>query len=112
MVHAPSFYYFFFFNDTATTEIYPLSLHDALPISSQFKLVSFPAAPDSTPHPVKVNPRASFRVRSRGRAENPDRKSTRLNSSHLVISYAVFCLKKKNNYNATLALRWHTTRTT
>src|SRR5215204_3213062 len=69
----------FFLNDTATTEIYTLSLHDALPISS--------AAP------------ASVR-RSRRSCESPgcgrDRKSTRLNSSHTVISYAVFCLKKKN----------------
>src|SRR6478735_10297242 len=69
----------FFFNDTATTEIYTLSLHDALPIS---------------PHQ---------RLRSRGGIQpallaldlRRDRKSTRLNSSHLVISYAVFCLQKK-----------------
>src|SRR5436190_12861627 len=74
---------FFFFNDTATTEIYTLSLHDALPIC--FEL--FPAR------------RCGSRVTAaagRPRAA-PDRKSTRLNSSHTVISYAVFCLKKKKN---------------
>src|SRR5256885_5078880 len=75
---------FFFFNDTATTEIYTLSLHDALPISSAQSTASGTGA----------------RWRSApGRRcgwGSPDRKSTRLNSSHLVISYAVFCLKKKN----------------
>src|SRR5256885_10020832 len=75
---------FFFFNDTATTEIYTLSLHDALPIS----------------HPRGRHGRAG-RVRPAPGPAPPrhagagDRKSTRLNSSHLVISYAVFCLKKK-----------------
>src|SRR6266850_2654782 len=71
------FCFFFFFNDTATTEIYTLSLHDALPIW-------WPICPMAT----------SARSNSRG-PWRPDRKSTRLNSSHLVISYAVFCLKKK-----------------
>src|SRR5579875_1476932 len=70
---------FFFFNDTATTEIYTLSLHDALPISMGPK----PADPAG-------HPSAWCR-----RAVPEDRKSTRLNSSHTVISYAVFCLKKK-----------------
>src|SRR2546430_4171970 len=79
--------FFFFFNDTATTEIYTLSLHDALPICGEER-------------------------QSRGRARTgalgacgseraqiaaADRKSTRLNSSHSQISYAVFCLKKKKN---------------
>src|SRR5947207_10386366 len=73
---------FFFFNDTATTEIYTLSLHDALPI--------LPALIGrSVRQPV-------MRVMS-GPSTTPDRKSTRLNSSHTVISYAVFCLKKKKN---------------
>src|SRR6266850_5165653 len=71
----------FFFNDTATTEIYTLSLHDALPI---WRSPSSAAVVRS----VSPTPRC---MRSR------DRKSTRLNSSHLVISYAVFCLKKKND---------------
>src|SRR6266481_7929136 len=68
---------FFFFNDTATTEIYTLSLHDALPIS--------PTRP-----PASVGRRAACAGPHRG-----DRKSTRLNSSHSSSSYAVFCLKKK-----------------
>src|SRR5260221_10772850 len=83
--HALSF--FFFFNDTATTEIYTLSLHDALPIS-------------------EISPQLRQQVREMitdeaGRDKvfigevMKDRKSTRLNSSHTVISYAVFCLKKK-----------------
>src|SRR5260221_3668691 len=72
--------FFFFFNDTATTEIYTLSLHDALPISSAI-LVEDDGIEPTTPC---LQSRCS-----------PDRKSTRLNSSHTVISYAVFCLKKK-----------------
>src|SRR3989454_4680915 len=71
---------FFFFNDTATTEIYTLSLHDALPI--------YP--PLGLPQPARALDRGGAPHR-----EHEDRKSTRLNSSHLVISYAVFCLKKK-----------------
>src|SRR5258708_26486459 len=71
----------FFFNDTATTEIYTLSLHDALPISR-----SFFGNPSMT----------SQYVLTFGREALTDRKSTRLNSSHHIISYAVFCLKKKN----------------
>src|SRR5471030_2459180 len=70
---------FFFFNDTATTEIYTLSLHDALPILD-----------DRGDAGVEHR-----RVRLRGARVIQDRKSTRLNSSHLGISYAVFCLKKK-----------------
>src|SRR5438132_10995200 len=73
---------FFFFNDTATTEIYTLSLHDALPISYNKSVA------DSQP--------ARFALFDRERIKpSEDRKSTRLNSSHTVISYAVFCLKKK-----------------
>src|SRR2546422_8613462 len=75
---------FFFFNDTATTEIYTLSLHDALPISRRT-----PAAAA----------RARTRRRCRPGARLRDRKSTRLNSSHGYISYAVFCLKKKRLSN-------------
>src|SRR5256885_11064044 len=70
----------FFFNDTATTEIYTLSLHDALPISGAAHVLAAHVQVDVE----HVFPRAAA-----------DRKSTRLNSSHLVISYAVFCLKKK-----------------
>src|SRR5436305_8214193 len=74
----------FFFNDTATTEIYTLSLHDALPIC--------------------VHRRAGQLILARreragaGERASIDRKSTRLNSSHVRISYAVFCLKKKKKY--------------
>src|SRR5258708_19184915 len=86
---------FFFFNDTATTEIYTLSLHDALPISeltAEERLL-----------------RAIFGEKAREVRDTSlcmphgehgtviDRKSTRLNSSHQIISYAVFCLKKKKN---------------
>src|SRR5580658_10905401 len=71
---------FFFFNDTATTEIYTLSLHDALPIFGRTVIGPFAIIP-------------LLYTLAMG-AE--DRKSTRLNSSHLVSSYAVFCLKKKN----------------
>src|ERR1035441_11007115 len=81
-LRSPSYLHFcfFFFNDTATTEIYTLSLHDALPISDTF----FP--PGSCPRGSPcTTPRRS------------DRKSTRLNSSHLGISYAVFCLKKQKS---------------
>src|SRR3989454_7594770 len=74
----------FFFNDTATTEIYTLSLHDALPISS------CRCCAGTTPGPGR-----SCNSRCAPRRPWRDRKSTRLNSSHLVISYAVFCLKKK-----------------
>src|SRR3989442_6466804 len=79
---------FFFFNDTATTEIYTLSLHDALPIWSRTRR----SAPSGGTRPG--GPR---RIPSAGGCcEAPeDRKSTRLNSSHVRISYAVFCLKKK-----------------
>src|SRR6266850_5335192 len=79
---------FFFFNDTATTEIYTLSLHDALPIStrrSRTTSSSDPRRPTGCAWPR----------RRRCPCRRRDRKSTRLNSSHLVISYAVFCLKKK-----------------
>src|SRR5215467_15815990 len=77
-------FFFFFFNDTATTEIYTLSLHDALPIWHM---------PPGLAPPRWSPTRSREKWRRRGSAG--DRKSTRLNSSHLVISYAVFCLKKK-----------------
>src|SRR5256885_5863176 len=81
-LRSSTIFFFFFFNDTATTEIYTLSLHDALPIchpGARRAGVLFPA----------------FEFLQRLRGQRGDRKSTRLNSSHLVISYAVFCLKKK-----------------
>src|SRR3712207_8237736 len=99
----------FFFNDTATTEIYTLSLHDALPISR------LPAAHRF----VGQSRRTGLVCRSRRsrwlmflpdvgsrspvpRSPAEDRKSTRLNSSHANISYAVFCLKKKNHFHLPL----------
>src|SRR5256885_2551002 len=90
---------FFFFNDTATTEIYTLSLHDALPISKQTRSGTT----------IGLSCFARWSISALLSGTNPqfrshawlysalDRKSTRLNSSHLVISYAVFCLKKKKN---------------
>src|SRR5438132_4787067 len=83
---------FFFFNDTATTEIYTLSLHDALPISAATRN----ACSSGTNLARITTPRIQAPAASR--ACSRDRKSTRLNSSHTVISYAVFCLKKKKNY--------------
>src|SRR5215475_14980981 len=85
MVFISFFFFFFFFNDTATTEIYTLSLHDALPISwcRTDRHGGWRSAPGPPP---------SRRPRTSGPR---DRKSTRLNSSHVKISYAVFCLKKK-----------------
>src|SRR5256884_59829 len=108
------YYSFFFFNDTATTEIYTLSLHDALPISegagplqdrlphgrgTRPRQVAWPHAG----HPAS-RPRALSDRRPRRRAGEVDRKSTRLNSSHGYISYAVFCLKKKKAYYVGVAI--------
>src|SRR5438034_6756930 len=86
-------FFLFFFNDTATTEIYTLSLHDALPIWLKV-ISSFVSWAEAMPEAVKTANAASS-PRTMLRAARPDRKSTRLNSSHTVISYAVFCLKKK-----------------
>src|SRR6266508_2002122 len=72
---------YFFFNDTATTEIYTLSLHDALPIWQPWVRTLATRKSPAGPYPTPTM---------------PDRKSTRLNSSHVATSYAVFCLKKKN----------------
>src|SRR2546430_10410991 len=90
-------FFFFFFNDTATTEIYTLSLHDALPICSwrswaartrsRAAASSFGASPGGSGWRATRRPPRSWSA--------SDRKSTRLNSSHSQISYAVFCLKKK-----------------
>src|SRR5688572_32428470 len=90
----------FFFNDTATTEIYTLSLHDALPIlhvrstpiDEQLQLLVHERS-DRNPHEAVDEERRL----------GQDRKSTRLNSSHSQISYAVFCLKKKKTNATTLS---------
>src|SRR2546430_4333420 len=91
--------FFFFFNDTATTEIYTLSLHDALPISIE-------AVQALGRHAHEVHLGALGRGGEIPRARVvaglvEDRKSTRLNSSHSQISYAVFCLKKKKKKKTT-----------
>src|SRR2546430_11820041 len=89
---------FFFFNDTATTEIYTLSLHDALPICDDWRVQRLPfaearSAAASGSEAAVLGPSAE------------DRKSTRLNSSHSQISYAVFCLKKKTGSSQLLTVR-------
>src|SRR2546430_8671770 len=86
------FFFFFFFNDTATTEIYTLSLHDALPISAHGRVGRYGRRAAARRHDAR-------RRVPRGRG---DRKSTRLNSSHSQISYAVFCLKKKKSQIGTI----------
>src|SRR3712207_9591898 len=89
---------FFFFNDTATTEIYTLSLHDALPIFSPNGRDERlgPLAPEAVEVFRRTHDLPSHFILFLGTL---DRKSTRLNSSHANISYAVFCLKKKKIYN-------------
>src|SRR3712207_8929465 len=107
-------YFFFFFNDTATTEIYTLSLHDALPISEVLDgrvlnlLGTRRLARPGRRRRVWRGPEGPERVQDEGderdrREEHcrEDRKSTRLNSSHANISYAVFCLKKKKTHKTT-----------
>src|SRR2546430_11362848 len=91
---------FFFFNDTAPPEIYPLSLHDALPICPGAGAFAGQLGRDEQVHFVPQPPLEEAAVDARAaldhhRGEPQDRKSTRLNSSHSQISYAVFCLKKK-----------------
>src|SRR3712207_9362061 len=91
---------FFFFNDTATTEIYTLSLHDALPISAvtirlfstaELKVTCAASCTELLLDATMDCSAPGWRMPTRSQ----DRKSTRLNSSHANISYAVFCLKKK-----------------
>src|SRR5258708_34740028 len=92
---------FFFFNDTATTEIYTLSLHDALPIFHEVvvQLLVGPVAaiPRRVLDGISELVVGGIRQVEMPRRVGEDRKSTRLNSSHQIISYAVFCLKKKNS---------------
>src|SRR5688572_31790667 len=94
---------FFFFNDTTTTEIYTLSLHDALPISGRHRtipilrpVVSTTGCKEAEEQRTSVSSLLLTEV---------DRKSTRLNSSHSQISYAVFCLKKKTS--TIICLKYH-----
>src|SRR5258708_21361417 len=89
-------FFFFFFNDTATTEIYTLSLHDALPISLDQAAITTGRHTGAASQVIGPSDSADNVVSRRDKAKGEiDRKSTRLNSSHQIISYAVFCLKKK-----------------
>src|SRR5258708_10494059 len=107
MILSLTYISFFFFNDTATTEIYTLSLHDALPICggvywqplSQAETNANAVALfwSSTTASVLIAPLVVL-------TDQEDRKSTRLNSSHQIISYAVFCLKKKKTYAKSCAV--------
>src|SRR3712207_7204686 len=103
----------FFFNDTATTEIYTLSLHDALPILERAAVRSAAGRPRRAARPERQAGHQLDLVREGeqrlagigGRLlRHADRKSTRLNSSHANISYAVFCLKKKKKTNIIIQL--------
>src|SRR3712207_8957578 len=85
-----------FFNDTATTEIYTLALHDALPIFENMRRVAEVARLMTDAGLVVLVSLISPFHSERKMARSLDRKSTRLNSSHANISYAVFCLKKNN----------------
>src|SRR5437867_10547572 len=96
--------FLFFFNDPATTEIYTLSLHDALPIC-----LGFAFSEEWISFDLDAKSLGSELV-----GEQRDRKSTRLNSSHRTISYAVFCLKKKiKNSTFIISIKkiYHTTNT-
>src|SRR5690606_41823693 len=94
--------FYFFFNNTTTSEIYTLSLHDALPISSSFNHFEEPniqtKIQNSSSEKIVNEYDNAIRYNDyivRNIINLADRKSTRLNSSHVKISYAVFCLKKK-----------------
>src|SRR3712207_7551674 len=105
---------YFFFNDTATTEIYTLSLHDALPIlqrerprqvaSHQRHLGEVVQGDHDAPLVAQFPLYREGLLRELQPPRDVDRKSTRLNSSHANISYAVFCLKKKNSTSSTVVL--------
>src|SRR2546428_9647884 len=96
---------FFFFNDAATTEMYTLSLHDALPIYQQVRppRSDSPTRARAAPHHAGRGRRGAARTRLRSRPDDGlarhrrDRKSTRLNSSHDQMSYAAFCLTIKKH---------------
>src|SRR3712207_6887392 len=105
-MYTASCVFFFFFNDTATTEIYTLSLHDALPIYGDDPAGLGQGGHDFS-HSLDRHVGAVEHDQRPSRAvclvvHLQDRKSTRLNSSHANISYAVFCLKKKKKKNIVL----------
>src|SRR5690242_21786843 len=93
--YIPTCYSLFFFNDTATTEIYTLSLHDALPISERRGLATSPVIRFNSMVQIAGAQQSAPVLADVKAVADGDRKSTRLNSSHMSISYAVFCLKKK-----------------
>src|SRR5699024_12675883 len=95
VLHCFFLFFFFLFLDPLTSEIYTLSLHDALPILNVNNFSSI-----SILTPVKIG-RVSICETAK------DRKSTRLNSSHVSISYAVFCLKKKKNIHMNITIQMH-----
>src|SRR5205085_8338962 len=98
----------FCFNATAPTEIYTLSLHDALPIwcpSSRTARCRCRISPTTPRASMRSSPDTALAARC---MRTPDRKSTRLNSSHSQISYAVFCLKKKKKHTKTMQSTQHT----
>src|SRR5207302_10892049 len=97
---ASSSTFLFFCKDSASTEIYTLSLHDALPISASAASCISPSS-----RPPGMHPPPPRRGRMHPWWSRADRKSTRLNSSHVKISYAVFCLKKKKNNQRNRQLR-------
>src|SRR3989442_9741931 len=108
--------FFFFFNDTATTEIYTLSLHDALPILEKMRaqlleaqlteqLLLVGGREDAKQLRIVVEMILDGSFVAAG-DEQEDRKSTRLNSSHVRISYAVFCLKKKKTCYITFSISY------
>src|SRR5947199_955321 len=99
--HQIGYFVFFFFNDPPTTEIYTLSLHDALPIFVMHQRFAPAAAVVCIQGEVAI----VGRYRRADLFSLRDRKSTRLNSSHLGISYAVFCLKKKKKKRRTARQR-------
>src|SRR3712207_8144930 len=105
----------FFFNDTATTEIYTLSLHDALPISNDSHVVLRASIKEVKRNIVFIEARlynkegdlCTEALCTYFVFPQEDRKSTRLNSSHANISYAVFCLKKNNNLTPAPFITYH-----
>src|SRR3712207_7159543 len=104
-------HFYFFFNDTATTEIYTLSLHDALPILIRPRRTYVAASLVTGCSPTTLDHKSKVRgfgkrlsgPRIFGATPLEDRKSTRLNSSHANISYAVFCLKKNKSLKSFLS---------
>src|SRR5690349_22409625 len=99
VIYASNRFRFFFFNDTATTEIYTLSLHDAFRSRCSSRASPLVSAGPSGRH--------ASGLRRPGSPTREDRKSTRLNSSHVEISYAVFCLKKKKSTSSAKSKRQH-----